>query len=143
PRAARARHLGVLLGGAPRAVRRPRLAGDAHPVRRRRAAAGGASMIEALAALPLVAGMVVGFLGSPHCVAMCGGIAGALSVALPPARRCGPAAVAHHAAYSAGRIASYTLAGALAGALGVAFARLLGDSGLFALRTAAAVLLVA
>ena len=100
-------------------------------------------MIETLAALPLVAGMVVGFLGSPHCVAMCGGIAGALSVALPPERRCGPAAVAHHAAYSAGRIASYALAGALAGALGIAFARLLGDSGVIALRTAAAALLVA
>lgn len=88
----------------------------------------------------LAAGAAVGFLGSAHCVAMCGGIAGALSLAQPPARRHGAARLLHHAAYSAGRLASYALAGALAGALGLAAATLFG--GTAPLRVAAALLMV-
>jgi len=58
------------------------------------------------------AALVAGFLGGVHCIGMCGGIAGALSAA---AR--GPA-LRRQAAFSLGRIASYTAAGALAGGLG-------------------------
>ena len=67
---------------------------------------------------------VVGLLGSVHCAGMCGGIAGALSLA-PPRVRPGAAVIALHAAdaapaartlaYNGGRIASYAAAGALAG----------------------------
>jgi sulfite exporter TauE/SafE len=65
---------------------------------------------------------VVGLLGSVHCGAMCGGIVGALSLAPPRPRTVialrtvavAPAAL-HVAAYNGGRIASYALAGALAG----------------------------
>ena len=64
--------------------------------------------MSALAAAALVAGL----LGGVHCIGMCGGIAGALSAA---AR--GPA-LRRQAAFSLGRIASYTAAGALAGGLG-------------------------
>ena len=58
------------------------------------------------------AALVAGFLGGVHCIGMCGGIAAALSGA---AR--GPA-LRRQAAFSLGRIASYAVAGALAGGLG-------------------------
>ena len=76
-------------------------------------------------ALSLVPMFMVGLAGSVHCIGMCGGIVGALSVgvARPPPR----AVIAIHAvqesnalrvlAYNGGRIASYMLAGALAGGL--------------------------
>ncbi len=54
---------------------------------------------------------LVGLLGGVHCIGMCGGIVGALSLGSAPR----PAV---HLAYNAGRILSYALAGALAGALG-------------------------
>lgn len=71
---------------------------------------------------------LVGLLGGVHCVAMCGGIVAALNL---PARRTGLSAagggtiaagvaaqVPLHVAYSTGRIASYTAAGAIAGGAG-------------------------
>jgi sulfite exporter TauE/SafE len=71
---------------------------------------------------------LVGLAGGVHCVAMCGGIVAALNL---PARRPvlsgagGGTLVADalgalplHAAYSIGRIASYTAAGAIAGGVG-------------------------
>jgi sulfite exporter TauE/SafE len=67
---------------------------------------------------------VVGVAGSVHCAAMCGGIVSALSLAparvakFPvPVRAAGSmtASFTNIAAYNAGRIASYSLAGALAG----------------------------
>lgn len=65
----------------------------------------------------LLALFVVGLLGGPHCAGMCGGIVGALSLQAPG----GAAAVLTHLAYNAGRIASYAVAGAIAGAVGYAF----------------------
>ncbi|MBX3023917.1 sulfite exporter TauE/SafE family protein [bacterium] len=91
--------------------------------------------------LSLLGGGALGLLGSAHCVAMCGGIAGALALA-PGARRAAPAA-ARQVAYNLGRVVSYATAGALAGGFGVALARLFGDSGVIALRAAAALLLLA
>lgn len=55
--------------------------------------------------------LLVGLLGGTHCVVMCGGIVGALSMG-------GPARASLHLAYNAGRIVSYAAAGALVGALG-------------------------
>lgn len=60
-----------------------------------------------------IALFLVGLLGGTHCVGMCGGIVGALSMG-------GPARWSMHFAYNGGRIFSYALAGALAGALGAA-----------------------
>ncbi|MDX9707399.1 MAG: sulfite exporter TauE/SafE family protein [Azospira sp.] len=54
---------------------------------------------------------LVGLLGGTHCVGMCGGIVGALSMGGPPR-------LSLHLAYNLGRIVSYGVAGALAGALG-------------------------
>ncbi|MEI7613809.1 MAG: sulfite exporter TauE/SafE family protein [Betaproteobacteria bacterium] len=56
---------------------------------------------------------IVGLLGGTHCVGMCGGIVGALSMG-------SGARPSLHLAYNAGRIFSYALAGALAGSLGSA-----------------------
>ncbi|MCE1187419.1 MAG: sulfite exporter TauE/SafE family protein, partial [Rhodocyclales bacterium] len=58
---------------------------------------------------------MIALLGGTHCVGMCGGIVGALSVQMPgQARRSWPL----HLAYNLGRITSYTLAGAAMGAIG-------------------------
>ncbi len=69
----------------------------------------------------LLALFVVGLLGAGHCAGMCGGIVGALSLQSPR----GGASVAVHLAYNLGRIASYALAGLLAGLLGQAAGGLL------------------
>lgn len=60
-----------------------------------------------------IALFLVGLLGGTHCVGMCGGIVGALSMG-------GPARWSLHLAYNGGRILSYATAGAIAGALGAA-----------------------
>ncbi len=56
---------------------------------------------------------LVGLLGGTHCVGMCGGIVGALSMGVT-------ARWSMHFAYNGGRILSYGVAGAIAGALGAA-----------------------
>ncbi|MBV6320767.1 sulfite exporter TauE/SafE family protein [Duganella violaceipulchra] len=76
-------------------------------------------------ALQLLPVMVVGLAGSVHCIGMCGGIVGALSVSSAPLpRNVIPIAVIAHSSalprvlsYNVGRIASYMAAGALAGGL--------------------------
>jgi hypothetical protein len=79
-------------------------------------------MLEALAGgLPmpwpaLGAAALAGLFGGAHCAAMCGGIAVAAGLGTPAA---GPGERWRHAAQThAGRIAGYTLAGALVGGLG-------------------------
>lgn len=67
--------------------------------------------------------LVVGLIGTTHCAGMCGGIAGVLSIgteSLPTGSR-----LLRVFAYNAGRIASYTAAGALAGAAGASLGGLL------------------
>ena len=64
---------------------------------------------------------LVGLLGGTHCVGMCGGIVGALSMGAP-------ARWSMHLAYNAGRIISYAIAGAIAGALGAASLTLDGQA---------------
>jgi sulfite exporter TauE/SafE len=63
---------------------------------------------------PLAAAFLIGLLGGVHCVGMCGGIVGALTVQPAGRRR----AWDLHLAYSAGRIASYAAAGAFMGMIG-------------------------
>ncbi len=60
--------------------------------------------------------LFVGLIGSgTHCLGMCGGIMGALSVNI---RRDGRSACPYLLAYNLGRVMSYTLAGAVLGGLG-------------------------
>lgn len=64
---------------------------------------------------------VVGVLSALHCIGMCGGIAGALAFSLPAgARRDWRRLALFLAAYNAGRVMTYSLAGALFGGLGSA-----------------------
>ena len=61
---------------------------------------------------------LIGLLGGVHCAGMCGGIVSALSLQTPGATpRPGPA-WSIHLAYNLGRISSYSIAGALIGAVG-------------------------
>ncbi|HEY5801532.1 MAG TPA: sulfite exporter TauE/SafE family protein [Burkholderiaceae bacterium] len=83
----------------------------------------------------VAAAFVAGLAGSVHCVGMCGGIVGMLSAAGAPSRK---TIVIHTAprplqglgrvlAYNGGRLASYAVAGALAGGIagaGASFARI-------------------
>lgn len=64
--------------------------------------------------LSLMSAFLVGLLGGGHCVGMCGGIVGAVSMHLPKHKTKAPFLLA----YNAGRILSYTLAGAVAGLVG-------------------------
>jgi len=63
----------------------------------------------------LAAALLGGLVGSVHCLGMCGGIAGALGMA-------GGGRPAMALSYSAGRIASYSVAGAIVGAVGAGLA---------------------
>ena len=67
--------------------------------------------------LSLGAALLAGFAGSGHCLSMCGGIAGALAMRNSTSEA-GRSRLALALAYNLARIASYTLAGALAGLLG-------------------------
>lgn len=60
-----------------------------------------------------IAVFLIGLLGGTHCVGMCGGIVSALTVQLPGKKP----PLRLHLAYNVGRITSYTLAGALMGAI--------------------------
>ncbi|TRZ65323.1 MAG: sulfite exporter TauE/SafE family protein, partial [Rhodocyclaceae bacterium] len=71
-----------------------------------------------------VAVFLVGLLGGTHCAAMCGGIVSALTAQMPVRlpgghpRRSRRSVLPLHLAYNIGRIGSYTLAGAMVGAIG-------------------------
>ena len=87
-------------------------------------AAPGASLI--WLSMPLTA-WAAGFLGSLHCLGMCGGVSGTIALASQPVpvgdvhRSPAAATAAARAkvfAFNAGRIASYTLAGTIAGGAG-------------------------
>jgi len=64
--------------------------------------------------LSLMSAFLVGLLGGGHCVGMCGGIVGAVSMHLPQSKSKVPFLLS----YNAGRILSYTFAGAIAGLVG-------------------------
>jgi len=66
----------------------------------------------------IVMGFTTGLLGAGHCIGMCGGLVGALSLSAS-GRRGG---WTFHLLYNTGRIATYTLIGALVGWLGSALA---------------------
>ncbi|MBK7542876.1 MAG: sulfite exporter TauE/SafE family protein [Candidatus Competibacteraceae bacterium] len=71
------------------------------------------------------AAFLVGLTGGVHCFGMCGGIVGALTLGLPPARE-HPllARLPYLLAYNGGRVTSYASAGALAGGAGAWVANL-------------------
>lgn len=79
---------------------------------------------------------MVGLLGGAHCASMCGGIVSAISfrgIAIEVRAATPAARPSFHLAYNAGRIASYAVAGALAGTVGAVGGHLL--DGLVPVRT--------
>lgn len=71
------------------------------------------------------AAIVVGLLGSSHCIGMCGGIVAALNMGLQDEISSRPKSLFfYHLAYNSGRIASYLLVGGLAGGLGASLSQL-------------------
>lgn len=66
----------------------------------------------------LLSAFLVGLLGGVHCIGMCGGIVTALTLGLPEESRTKRGLVPFLLAYNAGRLSSYTLAGALMGGIG-------------------------
>lgn len=96
------------------------------------------------APIGLTAAFVAGVAGSAHCLAMCGGLSGALGMR---ARKLGarPARTfLHTLAQQVGRVGSYALAGALCGSVGELLAALLDLSGLArGLRVVAGLVLIA
>jgi sulfite exporter TauE/SafE len=66
----------------------------------------------------LAAAFMAGLLGGVHCLGMCGGIVGALTLGLKRDDRTSGPPWRFLLAYNAGRLASYTAAGALMGGIG-------------------------
>jgi sulfite exporter TauE/SafE len=84
----------------------------------------------------LVSVFLVGLLGSTHCLGMCGGIVGALTLGLRNDLRGSVRRLAPYLfAYNAGRILSYVFAGAAVGAFSARLLRIVppGKAGLIAL----------
>jgi sulfite exporter TauE/SafE len=69
--------------------------------------------------LTLTSAFLLGLFSTVHCIGMCGGIIGALSLSLPmEIRNHKPRLLVFVTTYNIGRITSYTIAGLVAGALG-------------------------
>ncbi|MCI8209963.1 cytochrome biogenesis protein [Pseudomonas sp. S25] len=86
----------------------------------------------------LVSALILGLLGGGHCLGMCGGLMGALTLAIPNEQRSRRFRLL--LAYNLGRICSYACAGLLTGLAGWAVAN---SPGALALRVVAALLLIA
>lgn len=69
--------------------------------------------------LTITAAFLLGVFGTVHCIGMCGGIIGALSLSLPQTIRAHrPRLLLFVTTYNIGRVLSYTLAGLIAGTIG-------------------------
>jgi len=86
----------------------------------------------------LVSALILGLLGGGHCLGMCGGLMGALTLAIPPEQH--GRRLRLLLAYNLGRIGSYACAGLLLGLAGWALAT---SPAAMALRVVAALLLIA
>lgn len=70
--------------------------------------------------LSIATAFFTGLLGSGHCVAMCGGIVGALTMGIDPAvQKSRWRMLPFISAYNVGRLTSYSIAGAIAGLVGL------------------------
>ncbi len=75
--------------------------------------------------LTFATAIVVGLLGSTHCLGMCSGIVAALNMGIVKDPRVkAPPLLVYQLAYNGGRISSYVLVGLLAGTLGAGLAQL-------------------
>ena len=88
--------------------------------------------------ISLTTAFLLGLMSSAHCIGMCGGIMGALSMAIPQERRASRWWILF--AYNIGRIVSYAVIGLLLGGL---VEQLVSGGGLTFLRWVAGLLLIA
>ena len=73
---------------------------------------------EAMSELNFFAAFLIGLLGSTHCIGMCGGIVGALTMGLPDGTRQSPIKLLPFLlVYNSGRLLSYAIAGLIVGLL--------------------------
>ncbi|MEE4340202.1 sulfite exporter TauE/SafE family protein [Pseudomonas alliivorans] len=86
----------------------------------------------------LLSALVLGLLGGGHCLGMCGGLMGALTLAIPREQR--TRRLRLMMAYNLGRIISYAIAGFFSGLVGWAVAN---SPGATTMRVIAALLLIA
>ena len=93
----------------------------------------------------LTSAFLLGFFSTLHCIGMCGGIIGALSLSLPAAIRSNkPKLFIFVLAYNLGRIISYSTAGLIAGAAGTSVLQSAGfDQGHTVLRIIGITMMVA
>lgn len=75
------------------------------------------------AELGLAGAFIVGLLGGVHCLGMCAGIVGALTLGQPHKNAVKPGFWGLQLGYNLGRVLSYMLAGAVAGGLGLLLAQ--------------------
>jgi sulfite exporter TauE/SafE len=68
--------------------------------------------------LTLFAAFIAGTAASVHCLAMCGGLSGALALRTRRAGASPADSIGHSLTYQAGRLSSYAIAGAIVGAAG-------------------------
>ncbi|WP_417614421.1 sulfite exporter TauE/SafE family protein [Oceanisphaera sp.] len=87
------------------------------------------------------AALLIGLLGAGHCIAMCGGVAAAFSMAIPAEQRRWQGL--YLLSYNAGRILSYSLAGALVGGVFASLADIsLGKQALVFMRLLTGVMMI-
>ena len=87
------------------------------------------------------AALLIGLLGAGHCIAMCGGVAAAFSMAIPATQRRWQ--WVYLLSYNAGRILSYSLAGALVGGVFASLAEVsLGKQALVFMRLLTGVMMI-
>jgi sulfite exporter TauE/SafE len=93
----------------------------------------------------LTSAFLLGLFSTMHCVGMCGGIIGALSLSLPlEIRNSKPMLLSYVMTYNLGRLTSYTLAGLIAGAVGTGLLQSTGlDQGHAVLRVIAVTMMAA
>lgn len=93
----------------------------------------------------LTSAFLLGLFSTLHCIGMCGGIIGALSLSLPvEIRNNKPRLFTFVLTYNIGRLASYTIAGFIAGAVGTSVLQSVGfDQGHAILRAIGVTMMVA
>ena len=93
----------------------------------------------------LTSAFLLGFFSTMHCIGMCGGIIGALSLSLPVEIRNNKAKLFTFVlSYNIGRLTSYSVAGLIAGAVGTSVLQSTGfDQGHAILRIIGVAMMVA
>lgn len=75
--------------------------------------------------ISLLGALLAGLMGSTHCLGMCGGIASALGLGVAAEQRTPARMLVFSLSYNLGRVGSYSVAGALAGGVGLWLASVL------------------